>query len=112
MTRPPWVRGPGLVVDRHRATTAHLGAVYPFGAATTPGGAGPYVGVDVTGGGCGWFFDPFELYAAARSGAGVGLTNSNMLIVGEPGFGKSRRRQGPAVAPGRLLRHRPLHRRL
>ena len=45
------------------------------------------MGRNVSGGGSGWFFDPFELYGRDTSGAM--LTNSNMLVVGEPGSGKS-----------------------
>jgi hypothetical protein len=73
----------GLRLPRHRGTTAHLASIYPFHAATLTPGRGPFLGRDAIGGGCGWFFDPFELYGTP------GLTNSNMLIVGEPGFGKS-----------------------
>ena len=38
--------------------------------------------MNVTGGGTGWFYDPFELYGGA-------LTDSNVLIAGRPGKGKS-----------------------
>jgi hypothetical protein len=78
---------PGLRLPRHRGTTANLASIYPFHAGSPATLAGPYLGQNVTAGGCGWFFDPFELYGHDLSGAT--LTNSNMLIVGEPGFGKS-----------------------
>jgi hypothetical protein len=38
--------------------------------------------VNVTGGGTSWFYDPFELYGGA-------LTDSNVLVAGRPGRGKS-----------------------
>jgi hypothetical protein len=41
-----------------------------------------YLGVDVTGGSCGWFYDPFALYGGV-------LTDSNVLVAGRPGRGKS-----------------------
>ncbi len=86
MTSFPTIGGTGLRLPRHRGTTANVASLYPFHSGN-PTGAGPYVGENVTGGGAGWFFDPFELYG--RDTGGGTLTNSNMLIVGEPGFGKS-----------------------
>lgn len=65
----------------HRATTAHLQAVYPF---ISTGGltvAGPLIGRDLTGGV--FCFDPWELY---RRGF---LTNPNLLVLGQLGRGKS-----------------------
>jgi hypothetical protein len=80
---------PGLRVPRHRATTAHLASLYPFhGGHALAGLAAPYVGVNVTDGGSAWCFDPFELYGRDLGG-GVVVTNSNMLVLGEPGNGKS-----------------------
>ena len=79
--------GTGLRVGRHRGTTANLASIYPFHGGHNAGERGPFLGVNVTAGGSGWFFDPFELYG--RDLGGATLTNSNMLIVGEPGFGKS-----------------------
>lgn len=76
-------RSHSLVVPRHRATTANLCSLYPW--QTGPGlcDAGPYLGVNWSAGGTGWFFDPYELY-------GRGLINdSNVLIAGRPGKGKS-----------------------
>lgn len=82
--RPPWWdRAVGLRVERHRATMAHLASVYPFHTDTSTGERGPYIGVNVTGGGSGWYFDPFELYSA-----GI-LTNPNVLVTGDIGSGKS-----------------------
>lgn len=77
------LRPKGLRVPRHRATTRHLASLYP---AQTEPGLGPdgvYLGVDELAGGAAFCFDPFTLYSQGR------LENPNMLIVGEPGFGKS-----------------------
>ena len=80
---------PGLRIGRHRGTTAHLAAAYPFhGGNALAGLSAPYVGVNVTDGGSAWCYDPFELYGR-ELGGGTMLTNSNMLILGEPGNGKS-----------------------
>lgn len=65
----------------HRATTAQLGAAYPFMSEGGLGGRGSYIGRDVYGGA--FTYDPFELYAA-----GV-LTNPNMVVIGQIGRGKS-----------------------
>ena len=65
----------------HRATTAHLQAVYPFVSEGGLGARGTYLGRDLLGGS--FCFDPWELYAR-----GV-LTNPNMVVVGQIGRGKS-----------------------
>jgi hypothetical protein len=65
----------------HRATTAHLQAVYPFVAEGGPGSRGVYIGRDLFGGA--FCFDPWELYSA-----GV-LTSPNVLVLGQIGRGKS-----------------------
>lgn len=65
----------------HRATTAHLQAVYPFVSGGGLGGAGPLVGRDLLGGS--FSFDPWDLY---RRGA---LTNPNLIVLGQLGRGKS-----------------------
>ncbi|MEZ5218174.1 MAG: hypothetical protein R2715_16700 [Ilumatobacteraceae bacterium] len=75
-------RSHGLAVARHRATTANLCSLYPWHTGPGPSTAGPYLGVNWSAGGSGWFYDPFELYGAL-------LTDSNMLIAGRPGKGKS-----------------------
>jgi len=62
---------------------AHLESLYPFHADEGFGERGPYLGVNVTGGMGGFWFDPFELY-----GTGL-LTNPNCLVIGEVGSGKS-----------------------
>jgi len=81
---PPLLRaGKGLRIERHRATMAHLASVYPFHVDDSVGEAGPYVGVNVTAGMGGFYFDPFELY-----GNGV-LTNPNVIVTGDIGSGKS-----------------------
>jgi hypothetical protein len=72
----------GLRLPRHQGTTAHLASAYPFQAEPGLGHRGVYMGSNVSAGGAAWFYDPFELY-------GVALTNPNLLIVGELGFGKS-----------------------
>ena len=82
--QPPWFPNtPGLRIDRHRATMAHLASVYPCHTDTSIGERGPYLGVNVTGGGSGWYYDPFELY-----GTGI-LTNPNVIVTGDIGSGKS-----------------------
>jgi hypothetical protein len=65
----------------HRATTAHLQAVYPFVAAGALGGSGPLIGRDLLGGS--FCFDPWDLY---RRGV---LTNPNLIVLGQVGRGKS-----------------------
>ena len=83
------LKNPGLRVPRHRSTTAHLASVHPFhGGHALSDVAAPYVGVNVTDGGSAWSFDPFALYGR-ELGSGTMLTNSNMLVLGEPGNGKS-----------------------
>lgn len=65
----------------HRATTAHLQAVFPF---ITEGGLtaeGPLIGRDLLGGP--FCFDPWELYRIGR------ITNPNLLVLGQLGRGKS-----------------------
>jgi hypothetical protein len=74
---------PGVRVPRHRATTAHLASAYPFLAEPALNCGGPYLGTDLTGGGRPFSFCPFEAYQA-----GI-VTNPNMIVVGEPGAGKS-----------------------
>lgn len=65
----------------HRATTAHVQAVYPFVAEGGLGGRGIYIGRDLFGGA--FTYDPWELYSK-----GV-LTSPNMLVAGQVGRGKS-----------------------
>ena len=50
---------PGLRIPRHRATTAHVSALYPFHADSGLGPRGIYVGEDLSAGGVSWHFDPF-----------------------------------------------------
>ena len=77
------MNGRGLLVPRHRATTAHLASAYPFLAEPSLGCGGPYLGADLLAGGRPFSFCPFEAYRAGL------VTNPNMLVVGEPGAGKS-----------------------
>ena len=73
----------GLRLARHRATTAQACCLFPFVAqASLPGRRVP-LGLDRLGADGVFCFDPFELY-----GAGV-VTNPNVVVVGEPGSGKS-----------------------
>jgi hypothetical protein len=65
----------------HRATTAHLQAVYPFVSGGGLDGRGPFIGRDVFGGP--FRYDPWDLY---RRGI---LTNPNMVVMGQVGRGKS-----------------------
>ena len=81
--------GGGLRLPRHRGTTAHIASIYPFhGGQALHSVLAPYVGINVTDGASAWTFDPFELYGR-HLGGGTVLTNSNMLVLGEPGNGKS-----------------------
>lgn len=85
----PTIANPGVRLVRHRATTAHLASVHPFhGGHALADVPAPYVGVNVTDGGSAWCYDPFELYGRDLGG-GMILTNSNLLVLGEPGNGKS-----------------------
>ena len=68
-------------VTLHEETTAVLPAAYPFLAEPGLGAPGAYVGRDLLGGS--FAFDPFTLYSAGL------LTNPNMLVAGQVGFGKS-----------------------
>jgi hypothetical protein len=65
----------------HQATTAQLGAAYPFMSEGGLGGRGVLIGRDLLGGS--FAYDPFQLY-----GQGV-ITNPNMVVIGQIGRGKS-----------------------
>ena len=65
----------------HEATTAQLGAAYPFVASRPLGAPHVLVGRDLAGGP--FVHDPFHLYSS-----GI-LTNPNMTILGQIGRGKS-----------------------
>src|SRR5207244_10093534 len=73
----------GLRLPRHRATTAQVCAAYPFHAEAGLGPRGLYLGTNRLAGDAAFCFDPFELYTAEI------LTNPNMVVLGEPGCGKS-----------------------
>ena len=77
------LRRPGLRVPRHRATTAHAQALYPFHVDSGLGSRGVYIGEDITGGNGAWCFDPFQLYTDKV------LTSPNILVLGVVGSGKS-----------------------
>jgi type IV secretory pathway VirB4 component len=70
-----------LRLPAHRASSAVLGAAYPFLAAA-PSGVGVPVGTDAFTGGL-FCFDPWALYAAGE------LTNPNIVLAGVIGQGKS-----------------------
>lgn len=76
-------RRPGLRLPRHRATNAHVSALYPFHSGTGLGPRGIYIGEDVSAGGSAWCYDPFQLYTD-----GV-ITSPNILVLGMVGSGKS-----------------------
>jgi type IV secretory pathway VirB4 component len=65
----------------HVITTAHLGSAYPFQAEGGLGALGPFIGMDVYGGG--FCFGPFEMYAADV------ISTPNMVEFGQLGTGKS-----------------------
>jgi hypothetical protein len=65
----------------HRATTAHLQALYPFVSEGSAAGCGPLIGRDLLGGP--FRFDPWELYHRGR------ITNPNLVVLGQLGRGKS-----------------------
>jgi type IV secretory pathway VirB4 component len=65
----------------HRATTAHLQAVYPFVSEGGFGNTGTYIGKDLFGGA--FTYDAFDLYER-----GI-LTSPNMVVAGQLGRGKS-----------------------
>jgi type IV secretory pathway VirB4 component len=74
-----WTRLLGVTL--HEETTAVLPAAYPFLAEPGLGAPGVYIGRDLLGGS--FAFDPFSLYASGL------LTNPNILVAGQVGFGKS-----------------------
>ncbi len=70
-----------MMPSAHRATTAHLGAAYPFVVGADLGTSGIVVGRNLLGGA--FTYDPFDLYKR-----GV-LSNPNMVVIGQIGRGKS-----------------------
>lgn len=92
----------GVPLVWHRATTRHAGTLYPFQIDAGFGVRGPYVGVNVSAGMEGFFFDPFELYPHV-------VTSPNMIVMGDVGQAKSSfvkcfaRRQLAVYGPGRFL---------
>ena len=77
------LRRPGLRLPRHRATTAHAQALYPWHVDSGLGSRGVYIGEDITGGNGAWCFDPFQLYTDKV------LSSPNILVLGVVGSGKS-----------------------
>lgn len=78
---------PKLHLSRHSTTTAHSCTLYPWGVHGSLGYEGPYLGADTLGGGGAFCFDAFEAYNTLASTGSV--TNTNMMILGRPGMGKS-----------------------
>ncbi len=76
-----WIDPTAVFVPPHRATTAHLQAVFPLMYSPGLGSRGTYIGRELMGGS--FCYDPWELYAQGL------LTNPNMLIIGQVGRGKS-----------------------
>ena len=76
-------RRPRLRLVRHRSTTANVASLYPPAVQAPLPCAGPLLGRDVTAGGAGLCWDPFEAYTAGL------VTNPNVFVLGEPGFAKS-----------------------
>lgn len=76
-------RRPGLRLPRHRATNAHVSALYPFHGGTGLGPRGIYVGEDVSAGGTAWCYDPFGAYTDGL------ITSPNIVVLGMVGSGKS-----------------------
>lgn len=72
----------GLRLIRHRTTTAQACVLYPGVAPERDHGTSACLGTDGIGGGP-FRFDPFDRYAAGT------LTNPNLLVLGQPGTGKS-----------------------
>ncbi len=72
--------GPSAPLLAHRATTAHVGAAYPWMAEAGLGSRGVYIGRDLHGGA--FAFDPWVLYPSV-------ITGPNMIVIGELGRGKS-----------------------
>ena len=65
----------------HRATTAHVQAIYPFFAENGLAEGGVFIGTDVHG--SAFTYDPFVLYQRRL------ISNPNLFIAGEVGAGKS-----------------------
>lgn len=74
---------PGLRIPRHRATTAHASALYPFHTDSGLGTRGVYIGEDVSAGGSSWCYDPFQLYTDKV------ISSPNIVVLGMVGSGKS-----------------------
>lgn len=98
LRRGPRKRVGALHLPAHEATTAQLGAAYPFAASLPLPVRRVLVGRDLAGGP--FSHDPFELYAT-----GV-LTNPNITILGQIGRGKS------ALVKSYLFRQAAFGRRL
>ncbi len=87
-----------LKLPAHEATTAQVGAAYPFAASAPLGVDRVLVGRDLAGNA--FCHDPFELYRA-----GI-VTNPNITVIGQIGRGKS------ALVKSYLLREAAFGRRV
>ncbi|NNN21042.1 MAG: DUF87 domain-containing protein, partial [Acidimicrobiales bacterium] len=70
-----------MKIPSHHATTAHLGAIFPFFSENHMLAKSVVIGSNLFGGT--FCFDPFEMYAN-----GV-ISNPNMVVFGQIGMGKS-----------------------
>ena len=78
---------PQLHAPRHASTTAHSCTLYPWGVHGSLGFEGVYLGSDTLGGGGSFCFDAFEAYRIFSTSGSA--TNTNMMVMGQPGMGKS-----------------------
>lgn len=75
-----------LAVRKSASTSAQVCAAYPLGVHSTSMQRGMFLGHDQLGGGGAFIYDPFE---ALEELVSRGVTNTNMMVLGQPGFGKS-----------------------
>lgn len=79
-------RGRKLAMRKRAATTAQICAAYPLGVHSAAMERGMFLGHDALGGGGAFIYDPFEALDALKQ---YGVTNTNMMLFGQPGYGKS-----------------------
>jgi len=71
---------------KNSSTTAQVCAAYPLGVHSAAMDRGVFLGHDTLGGGGAFIYDPFE---ALEELVSYGVTNTNMMLFGQPGQGKS-----------------------
>ncbi len=71
---------------KNSSTTAQICAAYPLGVHSAAMDRGVFLGHDTLGGGGAFIYDPFE---ALEELVSYGVTNTNMMLFGQPGQGKS-----------------------